>query len=196
MLWGWYSAAETGRLVRVEGTMNGVKSLRKTCFRVQKTWNWWRFMFQQDDPKHTAKATLEWLQNKNVKVLEWPSQSPDLNPIENLWKDLKIAVHRHSPSNLTGLEQIYKEEWEKIPKSRCAKLMQTYQEDSKLLSLPKVLLQSINSGGWTSRGMNTFWRYCKYQRSWKGSMAGGEREREISFCFVCCLLIYLFFLTW
>jgi hypothetical protein len=45
------------------------------------------------------------LQNKNVKDLEWPSQSPDLNPIGNLWKDLKIAVHCHSPSNLTELEK-------------------------------------------------------------------------------------------
>ena len=86
-----------------------------------------RFMFQQDNNrKHPAKATMEWRQNKNVKVLVWSSESPDLNPIESLWKDLKIAVHRHSPSNMAELEQICKEEWEKIPKSRCAKLTQTY----------------------------------------------------------------------
>ena len=86
-----------------------------------------RFMFQQDNYlKHTAKATPKWLQNKNMKVLEWPSQIPDLNLIENLWKNLKIAVHPHSPSILTEFEQICKEECVKIPKSRCAKLKETY----------------------------------------------------------------------
>uniref|UniRef100_A0A4W5MA59 Tc1-like transposase DDE domain-containing protein n=1 Tax=Hucho hucho TaxID=62062 RepID=A0A4W5MA59_9TELE len=58
----------------------------------------------------------------SLNVLEWPSQSPDLNPIEHLWRDLKIAVQRRSPSNLTELEMICREEWEKLPKYRCAKL--------------------------------------------------------------------------
>ena len=47
------------------------------------------FIFQQDNnPKHTAKTMQE-----SLNVLEWPSQSLDLRPIEpDLWRDLKIAV--------------------------------------------------------------------------------------------------------
>ena len=49
-----------------------------------------------------------------------------MNPIEHLWRDLKIAVQRHSPSNLTELARISREEWEKLPKYRCAKLVESH----------------------------------------------------------------------
>ena len=73
------------------------------------------------------KPELQWngLDQMNIHVLEWPSQSPDLNSIEHLWQDLKIAVHRCSPSNLAELELFCKEEWAKMSVSRCAKLVET-----------------------------------------------------------------------
>ena len=67
------------------------------------------------DPKHTVKATLEWFKGKHVNVLELPSQSTDVNPIENLLYDLKMAVHQWNPSNLKELEQFCLEEWVKNP---------------------------------------------------------------------------------
>ena len=80
---------------------------------------------KNNDPKHTAKTTQQWFRDMFLNVLGYPSQSPDLNLIEHLLRDLKIVVQQHSPSNLTELERICREEWEKLPKYRCAKLVVT-----------------------------------------------------------------------
>ncbi|CDQ73230.1 unnamed protein product [Oncorhynchus mykiss] len=58
--------------------------------------------------------------------LEWAQPEPRLEPIEHLWRDLKIAVQRRSLSNLTELERICREEWGKLPKYRCVKLVESY----------------------------------------------------------------------
>ena len=132
MLWGWFFSAGTGKLVRVDGKMDGAKY--RTIFEenlktsLQKSWDC-SFTFQQDNkPKHTARATMEWFRSKHVHVLEGPSQSPDLNPLENLWQDLKIAVHRHSPSSQTKLELFCKEDWANISVSINASLSETYPQ--------------------------------------------------------------------
>ena len=132
MLWGCFSSSGTGNLVKVQGIMKKEdyisileKNVKESAERLQLINNW---KFQQDnDPKHTAKIVKKWFRENNVDVLEWPSQSPDLNPIENLWRELKSRVMARKPTNLTQLEAFAKEEWANIPQTTCRKLVDTYK---------------------------------------------------------------------
>ncbi len=55
-------------------------------------------------------------------------QSPDLNPIENLWRELKVRVAQRQPQNITALEEICMEEWAKIPTTVCENPVKTYRK--------------------------------------------------------------------
>ncbi|CAJ0967625.1 unnamed protein product [Ranitomeya imitator] len=130
MLWGCFSAKGPGRLIRVHERMNGAMyreilsaNLLPSARALKMKRGW---VFQHDnDPKHTARATKEWLRKKHFKVLEWPSQSPDLNPIENLWRELKVRVAKRKAKNITALEEICMEEWANIPTTVCGNLVKT-----------------------------------------------------------------------
>ncbi len=82
------------------------------------------FIFQQDlAPAHTAKSTKTWLNDHGVGVLDWPANSPDLNPIDNLWGIVKRKMGNKSPKNADELKATVKETWASIPPQQCHKLI-------------------------------------------------------------------------
>lgn len=131
MVWGCFAYNGTGHLKIIEGTMNAAKYIQilEDCLQssVEKLELGPDWVFQQDnDAKHTAKATRAWLQNNNINVLTWPSQLPDMNPIENLWRTLKNQICGKRPKNLSELK-VFAEEWSKIPTKSCQALVESYR---------------------------------------------------------------------
>ena len=91
----------------------------KTCYRVLRTSDW-----SESSPSNRTNLSTQQRQRRSGfgKSLLMPLSGPARTQ-SNI---LKIAVQHRSPSNLTELERIFREEWEKFPKYRCAKLVASF----------------------------------------------------------------------
>src|SRR5882762_5905298 len=71
-------------------------------------------VFQQDGARsHHAKSTIAWLSRNSIETFPHPPSSPNLSPIEPLWKTL-IRSRSHIPSNIEELKAAVREAWEQI----------------------------------------------------------------------------------
>ena len=101
------------------------------------------WIFQQDnDPKHTSKVVRQYLQDTKVALLDWPSQSPDLNPIEHLWEELKRRVGTRNFGNGHDLFIALQVEWNNIPISRIQNLIK---------SMPRRCVAVIHAKGYATK---------------------------------------------
>lgn len=102
-----------------------------------------QFILQQDnDPKHTANATKQFIKTKKWKLLEWPSQSPDLNPIEHAFYLLKKRMASEFPRNRQELKQTALKAWESISLDYTARLVH---------SMPRRLEAVIANKGYSTK---------------------------------------------
>jgi hypothetical protein len=97
---------------------------------------WW---LQQDgDSKHTARRTRDWLAEHNIRTFDWPANSPDLNPIENVWNLLKDRVAARGATSVQELKRYIQEEWDAMS--------MTYAE-SLVGSMPKRMQDVLAANG-------------------------------------------------
>jgi predicted transcriptional regulator len=147
MFWGCFSWASLGPIVPLSGSVTGsthretledyaIPTLKAYARQAKK-----KFVFQEDNaPVHTSKIAREFLKTQKVELLPWPAQSPDLNPIEELWSFVESGLRKRNPqpSNIHELETMIAEEWNAVSQKLYRKLIK---------SMPRRIEAVINANG-------------------------------------------------
>jgi len=139
-LWSCITYEGVGYMAKIDTTLD--QHLYKNILKddLMKTIEEYRInirdvIFQHDnDPKHTAGSVKEWLSKQKFEVMKWPAQSPDLNPIENMWALLKNRLYRNYETPPKGMIEHWDRihiTWYAITKEECQKVINTMPDRCK-----------------------------------------------------------------
>jgi hypothetical protein len=146
MVWGCMGWNGVGLLTEIEGKMDANQYVEILEHSLSKSVNILEipeenFIFQQyNDPKHTSNRANDWFQEQDIDLLDWPAQSPDLNPIEHLWMHLKVKLNEY-PTQPKGIWELWERaqlQWLFIDPEVCQKLIS---------SMPRRLQAVIKAKG-------------------------------------------------
>lgn len=146
MVWGCFAGNKVGDIVQIETIMDKKmyhNILQRHAFPSGKRLVGRGFVFQQDnDPKHSSKLCMNYISaKKNEKILDymdWPPQSPDLNPIELLWDELDRNVRMMQPTNKKQMWDFLRTSWHQIP---------AYKLEKLIARMPQVCASVIKAKG-------------------------------------------------
>lgn len=128
-VWGCLNSNGVGLLKKINGNMNAERYQKDIlhdldivgkCLVFPKA----TFVFQHDlAPPHKANSTQAFLKNKNIEVLPWPGNSPDLNPIENIWGILKRQLRPIKHNCAEDLWNEVQNKWYNLSRNMCQKIV-------------------------------------------------------------------------
>lgn len=149
MVWGCMTATGVGELFLCEGRMNSHRYiemleevLEPSALKLFDE-DVPDYIFQQDNaPCHKSRTVTSWFRENDIRVLEWPAQSPDLSPIEHLWSILKVKVSKFKCNSKDTLKTKVKEVWNSITQEECFRLV---------ASMPRRVHAVIKARGGTTK---------------------------------------------
>ena len=129
MVWGCFSWHGVGAFHQIKGALTkekyrpiSTRQMRPSARRLHGE----NFIFQHDnDPKHTSHVVKNYLRNQSIEVLSWPPQSPDLNPIENLWGEINRKLRKRTFQSEEQLFDSLKQEWVNLSNDYLKKLVES-----------------------------------------------------------------------